>query len=126
MKFLILAFAVACAQALPQEQAAQILKQELDINNEGSYRWQFETSNGIYGQAEGYLKNGPNSEYPSLESKGSSRYVSPQGEIIELTYVANEDGYQPQGSHLPTPHPVPEYIVRSIQYINSQQQPGRF
>ncbi|KAI5635027.1 insect cuticle protein domain-containing protein [Phthorimaea operculella] len=117
MKFLIVALAVACAQALPQQdQNAEILRQNFNINEDGAYQWDFESSNGIQAQAEGHLAIG-NSEYPALEVKGSSRHISPEGENVELSYVADEYGYQPQGSHLPTPPPTPDYILRSIQYI---------
>lgn len=34
--------------------------------------------------------------------RGSIYWVSPEGEQITLTYIADENGYQPTGSHLPT------------------------
>lgn len=38
----------------------------------------------------------------------SYSYYSPEGELISVTYTADENGFQPQGDHLPTPPPIPE------------------
>jgi len=47
-----------------------------------------------------------------------SRYTAPDGSLIEVTYVANEDGFQPEGDHLPIapefPHEIPEFVLRQI------------
>ncbi|XP_049866293.1 larval cuticle protein LCP-17-like [Pectinophora gossypiella] len=120
-KFLIIALAVACAHALPDvshlrsEADVPIVRSNFDVNPDGSYQYAYETGNGIAAQAEGVIKN-PNSEYPALEVQGQVKYTSPEGEPISLTYVANENGYQPQGSHI---HPVPEAIARSLAWIES-------
>ncbi|RVE40182.1 hypothetical protein evm_015168, partial [Chilo suppressalis] len=54
---------------------------------------------------------------PALEVKGSYRYTADDGTPVEVSYIANEDGYQPQGSHLPVPPPIPVAIQRSLEYI---------
>lgn len=50
--------------------------------------------------------------------------VSPEGEQVQLTYTADERGYLPQGSHLPTPPPTPDYILKALEFIarNPPQQ----
>ena len=40
--------------------------------------------------------------------KGSSYWVSPEGEKFTLTWVADDAGFQPKGDHLPVA-PVHEY-----------------
>ncbi|XP_017015729.2 pupal cuticle protein Edg-78E [Drosophila takahashii] len=74
---------------------------------EGNFNYAFETSNGIQTQEAGNA-NGV---------QGESRYVSPEGIPISLSYVADENGFQPQGAHLPTPPPIPEAILRALEYI---------
>lgn len=41
-----------------------IIRQEQEVNFDGSYRWSFEAGNGISASEEGYLKNAgnPNAE----------------------------------------------------------------
>lgn len=80
---------------------------------EGNFQYGYETSNGIQVQALGN---------PAGVS-GSVNYVSPEGEHIALSYTADEEGYHPVGDHLPTPPPVPAYILRALEYIRSHPPP---
>ncbi|XP_034476709.1 larval cuticle protein 4-like [Drosophila innubila] len=50
---------------------------------------------------------------------GTSSWVSPEGEHIKFTYVADENGYQPQGDVIPTPPPTPELILKALAYLES-------
>ncbi|XP_028168598.1 larval cuticle protein LCP-14-like [Ostrinia nubilalis] len=122
MKFFIVASClVACAFAASvEDQNAETLRSSSDSSPDGSFSYTFETSNGISGQAEGHVKPSVGKDEPAIEVSGSSQYISPEGEKISLTYVANENGYQPQGDHLPTPppaEPIPEYIQKALKYI---------
>ncbi|KAM3962663.1 LOW QUALITY PROTEIN: cuticular protein RR-1 motif 2 [Aphomia sociella] len=98
------------------EAAATVVKSGYDINPEGNFQYEYETSNGIASQASGVVKNG-NSDNPALEITGGVRYTAPDGTPVDLSYVANEGGYQPQGSHIPVPPPIPAAIQRSLEYI---------
>ncbi|XP_049884420.1 larval cuticle protein LCP-17-like [Pectinophora gossypiella] len=131
MKFLILALCVACAAAdvshivkssSGPDKDAKILKQELDVGLEGQYQWAIETDNGIAAHEHGQLNN-PNSENAAQSAAGEAQWTSPEGEVVHLAYTADENGYQPQGSHLPTPPPIPEAILRALKYI--QEHPPK-
>ncbi|CAK1554320.1 unnamed protein product [Leptosia nina] len=100
------------------ERDAKILKQELDVGVEGQYQWAIETENGISAQARGALNN-PQAENPAQVAQGQAQWTSPEGEVVSLQYTADENGYQVQGSHIPTPPPIPEAIAKALEFIRS-------
>ncbi|XP_061394865.1 larval cuticle protein 65Ag1-like [Musca vetustissima] len=51
-------------------------------------------------QAEGELKN-VGTEVEALAVRGSYSFVADDGQTYTVTYVADENGFQPQGAHLP-------------------------
>ncbi|OWR53494.1 cuticle protein CP14.6-like [Danaus plexippus] len=112
--------AVAAADVSHLDAAAQIVSQDADVFPD-QYRYEFQTSNGIQAKESGVLKN-VGREDEALEVQGSNSYVGNDGQSYSIQYIANENGYQPQGAHLPTPQPIPEYILRALEYIASQPQ----
>lgn len=44
-------------QGGPSTEPIPILKQEQEVNFDGSYKWAYETGNGIAAEAQGFLKN---------------------------------------------------------------------
>ncbi|KAJ8956811.1 hypothetical protein NQ318_014225 [Aromia moschata] len=92
------------------------------VNADGSYQWSYETGNGIVAQEQGQLKN-PGSENAAAEVQGSYQYQAPDGTPIALNYLANEDGFQPQGDHLPTPPPIPPAIQKALEWIAAHPEP---
>ena len=58
----------------------------------------------------------------NIEADGTYNFTSLEGEKFEVTYVADENGYQPKGAHLPQPHPIPEAILKAIEYIKAHPQ----
>lgn len=85
------------------------------------FNCRYETANGIAAQEEGVLRlqGGPD---PSNVAQGSYSYTSPEGEQVALSYIADENGYQPQGAHLPTPPPIPEGILRALAWIEAHPE----
>lgn len=86
------------------------------VVNPDSYQYAYETSKGIKAEESGLLKNA-GSEQEAIEAKGSFSYVSPEGENIALSYIANENGFQPTGDHLPQPPPIPALIQKALEYL---------
>ncbi|XP_014204213.1 endocuticle structural glycoprotein SgAbd-8 [Copidosoma floridanum] len=125
MKFFIAVVALAAvATAAPQShhEPIAILKQTNDVSPDGSYSWSFETENGIAAGESG-VPQVVGDETPVV-AQGSYAYTAPDGTPIGLSYVANENGFQPQGSHLPTPPTIPEPIMRALEYIRTHPQPA--
>ncbi|TKX27782.1 cuticular protein RR-1 [Spodoptera litura] len=130
--FVVLSMLVAAAYAAPQfapqyqqqqqyqGQVIPIIKQSQEVNFDGSYQYNYETGNGIAAQEQGYLKNAGVKDAEAQVAQGSFTYTSPEGIPISVSYIADENGFQPQGAHLPTPPPIPEAIARALQYIESQ------
>ncbi|CAH0407746.1 unnamed protein product [Chilo suppressalis] len=94
---------------------ATIISSQSEVNPDG-YNYQYETSNGISASSSGSVKNVENVD--ALVVQGSYQYNSPDGPV-EVSYVADENGFQPQGAHLPVAPPVPEAILRAIEYIQA-------
>lgn len=86
---------------------AEILR--YDNQNDGeTFSYSFETSNGISAEESGVATNG-------VQAQGGYSYIGDDGQTYRITYTADENGFVPQGDHLPTPHPIPEEILRSIE-----------
>ncbi|PZC85406.1 endocuticle structural glycoprotein ABD-4 [Helicoverpa armigera] len=119
MKSIVLAcMLVAVAFAAPQGAPAEpipIVKDDSQINGDGSYQYAFETGNGISADQKGDLKKV--GDVDALEVQGEFSYPGENGQTIHLTYTADENGFHPQGDHLPTAPPVPEAIQRSLAYL---------
>ena len=99
MKFLIVFVALfAIALARPNKDT-QILKQDSDVGPE-SFSYLTELDDGTSISAAGSLQNA-GSEHEGIAVKGSFSYVGPDGVTYTVNYVADENGYQPQGAHLP-------------------------
>ncbi|XP_076636450.1 cuticular protein 18 [Colletes latitarsis] len=114
---IVLCTVAAVASALSPvsvEPPVPILRQVAEgPNPDGSYSYNFETANGIQAQEVGYLK-APGTTAEAREAQGGYSYTAPNGEVVQVNYVANENGFQPQGSHIP---PIPPLILRALEFI---------
>jgi len=102
--------ALSFGRAFGHERDARILRSESDIYPDGSYQYGYEADNGIEVQESGVA---------GVSVSGSAKYVDNDGTPIELTYTADENGYHPQGAHLPVAPPIPDYILRALAYIEA-------
>ncbi|KAL1138385.1 hypothetical protein AAG570_008449 [Ranatra chinensis] len=87
---------------------------------DGSYKTSYETGNNIIAEETGFLKNVGIENEEALVQHGSYSYTDPDGNVITVTYTADEGGFRPEGAHLPTPPPVPEEIQRGLDIIFEQ------
>lgn len=110
--------AAAAPQSLSTNEVIPILRQEQEVNFDGSYKQSYETGNGISAEEQGFLKNAGQPEEAQV-AQGQFTYTSPEGQVILMSYIADENGFQPQGDHIPTPPPIPEAIKRALVYLAS-------
>ncbi|EDW72927.2 uncharacterized protein Dwil_GK17266 [Drosophila willistoni] len=95
------------AQAAPPQETAQVLRFDSDVQPEG-YKYSLvfplscsvETSDGKSHQEEGQLKD-VGTEHEAIVVRGSYSYVGDDGQTYTINYTADENGFQPEGSHLP-------------------------
>lgn len=55
-------------------------------------------------------------------AQGQFSYKSPEGQEINVIYLADENGFQPQGDHIPVPPAIPELIQRALKYLAEHPQ----
>ncbi|KAJ8732724.1 hypothetical protein PYW07_015323 [Mythimna separata] len=109
-------------KAYPSDGAAEVVRSDFEVNPDGGYRYAYETANGISSDASGNYKQV--GEAGAVVSQGSYRYTAPDGTPVEVTYVADENGYQPQGAVLPVGPGIPEAIARALKYIEEKTREG--
>lgn len=83
---------------------------------DGSYSYNYKTGNGIQAQEQGQLVKGAGNE-EVLRVQGSFSYPNDDGNTISLSYVADENGFQPTGEHLPIAPAIPSGILKALEYI---------
>ncbi|VEN55864.1 unnamed protein product, partial [Callosobruchus maculatus] len=117
----IVASAYSATVGVGDARSAQILRLESDIDPEGNFHYAYDTENGISANEEGTYKQV--GEAGAVVAQGGFSFQSPEGESVQVQYVADENGYQPVGSHLPTAPPIPPAIQRSLDFIAAHPPP---
>ncbi|XP_063587524.1 endocuticle structural glycoprotein SgAbd-2-like [Penaeus indicus] len=96
-------------------ESVPILKDERVNNEDGSYTVDVETGNGIELAEAGTL-----SSNGTAIKTGQYSYTAPDGSVIEVKFVADENGFQAESDALPVapefPHEIPEFVLRQIEF----------
>lgn len=108
--------AVASAQQYQQQPPIAIVRQAQDVSPDGSYNFEYQSENGIQAQESGVPGPVNADGQAAVVARGTFSYTAPDGTPISVSYVADENGFQPQGEHLPVAPPVPEAILRALEY----------
>ncbi|CAG9810015.1 unnamed protein product [Chironomus riparius] len=113
-KLFVLAVALTCISAAPQGQStdgqAQTLSNTSSDDGVGNFAYAFETSNSIKAEAKGslkQLKDDQGKETAGEVQQGSYSWTDASGTTYEVKWIADENGFQPQGAHLPTTPKAP-------------------
>ncbi|KAJ8889180.1 hypothetical protein PR048_008674 [Dryococelus australis] len=115
----VLAAALAAPQApllkLNPNEPIPIVAQSSVQNEDGSFQNSYESADGTKVDAAGLQKAvGPKGEAGTAIQGAYSFYID--NVLYTLTYVADENGFQPQANYLPTPPPIPEKILEALAY----------
>ncbi|XP_033321391.1 cuticular protein 12 [Megalopta genalis] len=102
--FLAVALFVAAAYAVPlvPENDVVLVKETPSDNiGLGGYNYGYELSNGQAHQETAEVIN-QGTEHEALAVRGSFSWVDPQTNVrYNVNYVADENGFHPQGEHIP-------------------------
>lgn len=80
------------------------------------YNYLFETENGINAEESGRIETMADGA-EGLRSTGFYQYVGDDGQLYRVDYVADGNGFVPQGDHIPK---TPPAIEKLLQYLASQ------
>ncbi|EDW46932.1 larval cuticle protein 2 [Drosophila sechellia] len=113
-KFVMILAVVGVATALApvsrsDDVHADVVSRSDDVRADG-FDSSLHTSNGIEQAASGDVHG---------NIHGNFAWISPEGEHVDIKYVADENGYQPSGAWIPTPPPIPEAIARALVWLQS-------
>lgn len=111
---ILLAALFACALAAPVDESGAQVTKFLSNQEQESYGYELETDNGIRQSEQGKA---------GKFAQGGYSYISPEGIPVSVVYVADENGFHPESDLLPTPPPIPEEILRSIEFIQQNPTP---
>ncbi|XP_076035274.1 cuticle protein AM1199-like [Oratosquilla oratoria] len=94
----------------------------------GVYSLDMETGDGIHRTEQGGADG---------SQQGKVSFTFPDGQVFDLSFVADADGYKPESSFLPVapafPHPIPQFVLDQIEFArqqdeakSSEESPSRF
>ena len=86
---------------------------DLKVNDFFKINDSFEAGNGIKLEEAGQIKQF-DPENAGTVSKGSYSYAAPDGTVIKVDWVADENGFRPSGAHLPVAPPMPDHVVQLL------------
>lgn len=83
-----------------EKEFVPIVKSVAERKDDGSFVFSYEGADGSYREEVGIVKNAGTDE-ETLEVSGSYRYYDADGQLVEVRYTADENGFVPQGTNIP-------------------------
>ncbi|XP_066983730.1 cuticle protein AMP4-like [Macrobrachium rosenbergii] len=113
--------AVAVAGGAPPPLVAIIRQTQVNPDALGAHSSDFEAENGIVFQF-----SGSEGVLGGANMIGSWSYPQADGTLAEVSFVADENGFQPQSSLLPVapafPHPIPQFVLDQIEFARLEDE----
>ncbi|XP_068249885.1 cuticle protein AMP4-like isoform X1 [Palaemon carinicauda] len=131
MKTAIILTVLALASAAPAPEkltggAAPLpiaIVRQVQVNPDalGAHSSDFESANGIVFQF-----SGSEGVLGGANMIGSYSYPQADGTLASVSFVADENGFQPQSSLLPVapafPHPIPQFVLDQIEFARLEKE----
>uniref|UniRef100_A0A1I8Q011 Uncharacterized protein n=1 Tax=Stomoxys calcitrans TaxID=35570 RepID=A0A1I8Q011_STOCA len=96
----ILAIILVGAFAAPQGKDVEVVEQSYENTGSDGYKFSYSLTDGTSRSEQGTVVNA-GTDNESLSVKGSVSWVAPDGQTYTVNFVADENGFQPEGAHLP-------------------------
>ncbi|XP_066250407.1 endocuticle structural glycoprotein SgAbd-4-like [Euwallacea similis] len=104
----------------PKYKIIPIVKSTSQNEGDGSYSYSYEGANNVSVKEHGDAgRNG-------TKARGSYSFTLPDGQHVSLTYTADENGFVAEGTYIPTPHPIPEAILKALEENVAAEARGIF
>ncbi|CAG9858253.1 unnamed protein product [Phyllotreta striolata] len=97
---------LAAPADLSDAKSARILKFDHDDSGKGSYRYGFQSSDGVTKEESGEIHY-PGTKREFMKVTGVFSYPGPDGVMYEVRYTADDQGFHPEGDHIKVPPFVP-------------------
>ncbi|CAL4155700.1 unnamed protein product [Meganyctiphanes norvegica] len=111
------AMALADTKPLPLLLRSNIV----NIDEDGAHSMDIEVDNGV-----SFQLSGRQGENGGANMIGSYKMLNAEGELVDVKFVANEFGFQPESSLLPVapafPHPIPQFVLDQIAFAEQQRR----
>ncbi|NP_001166704.1 cuticular protein RR-1 motif 53 precursor [Bombyx mori] len=105
-----------------------ILTYSSENAGDGTYSFSFTTGDGKQVQENGFLKDTyvDNAGEPQGTQvvQGSYSYVAPDGTPVQVSYVADENGFRPTGPHIPSDGKAPVVAPVVVDKVNAVYEPN--
>lgn len=121
MHLKVILFAVIAIAFATAEDVVPIVAQEMDVEPEGKFHWTYESGDGSKASQQGEVRTVGEETAGVLQ--GSFSYQGDDGKTYSISYIADENGYQPVGEHLPVPPAVPVMIQKALDYLATAKPP---
>ncbi|XP_064089673.1 cuticle protein AM/CP1114-like [Macrobrachium nipponense] len=116
--------AVTLAAKLPGEAVTPpvpIVSQNQVNPVNGAHNFEFESGNGIQ-----FTESGSEGAAGGASRIGSFSFPMEDGSVASVSFVADENGFQPESSLLPVapafPHPIPQFVLEQIEFARLEDE----
>merc|ERR1712106_1192418 len=87
----------------------------VNVDEDGAHSMDIEVDNGV-----SFQMSGQQGENGGANMFGTYKMLNAEGELVDVKFVANEFGFQPESSLLPVapafPHPIPQFVLDQIAF----------